>query len=639
VTAIAGLWRLDGRPDAAEACGRMLGPLAMYGRDDLGAWDGGDVALGRRLQRVLPEDAFDRQPLRGRGGVVLVADVRLDNRGELGDALGLTAERLRGLSDAAVLLAAYERWETESFDRLAGDYACAVWDGARRRLVLARDPTGRRPLCYHRAGALFAFASLPAGLHALPEIPREVDEARVAAFLLAPKSGADGLFKGVESLGGGQFVVVDRRGARTDRHWRPQPGAVRLPTADDYVEAAREQLDRAVAARLRGVSDVAAHLSAGLDSSGVAATAARLLAATGGRVHAFTAIPRAGYDDGGFSGRLVDEGPLAAAVAAMHPNIEHALIETGGRSPLASLERNLQLYQQPVPNLCNLVWLDAIHAAARDRGLGVLLSGAMGNFGLSYAGAALLPELIVAGQWGRWLTEGRAMVAGGARWRGVLANTCGPWLPAPLWRVARLLSGSAASDAARFTLVRPEFRRAFSGRVERLGVGVSDRPRRDAFGERLALLQGAAAVTQKGVLAEWGVDVRDPTADRRLLDFCLGLPTDQFLRDGQMRALAKRALADRLPPAVLAAPRRGLQAADWHEGLTADRARLGREVARIEACPAAARVLDLPRMRRLLETWPEGGWDRWPVTEAYRGALLHAVSAGHFIRRVAEEQR
>ena len=49
--------------------------------------------------------------------------------------------------------------------------------------------------------------------------------------------------------------------------------------------------------------------------------------------------------------------------------------------------------------------------------------------------------------------------------------------------------------------------------------------------------------------------------------------------------------------------------------------------------------LDLPRMRRLLETWPEGGWGRWQVTEAYRGALLHAVSAGHFIRRVAEQER
>ncbi|HZZ88671.1 MAG TPA: asparagine synthase-related protein [Caulobacteraceae bacterium] len=629
MSAIAGLWRLDGRPDAAASCARMLDALAPFGPDDASVWDGGDVALGRRLKHVLPEDVFDRQPLRAPAGLVLVADARLDNREELAAALGLSAADLRAGSDVDVLLAAYGRWGLDAFDHLAGDYACAIWDSGRRRLILARDPTGRRPLSFHRAAGLLAFATLPAGLHALAQIPRIVDPERTAAYLTAPSAGAAGVFKGVERVPAGSFLVADASGVRETRHWRPQPGLVRFARDDDYVDAAREHLDRAVAACLRGAGDVAAHLSAGLDSSGVAATAARRLAPSGGRVGAFTAAPRVGYAAGGLRGRLLDESQIAAGAAALYPNMDHAIVRGGG-SPLASLERNLRLYEQPAPNLCNLVWLDAVHAAARAAGHRVLLTGAMGNLGLSYAGLELLPELASSGRWMRWLAEGRAMRAAGARWRGVIANTFGGWLPAPVWRLAGRLNGSPAQDATTSTLVRPDILRALG----QAGAARSNRPRRSAFSARLALLQQASAVTQQGVLAEHGLDVRDPTADRRLLDFCLGLPTDQFMRDGVTRLLARRTLADRLPAQLFSAPR-GLQAADWHEGLAADLPRLRDEVERIARCPAAASVLDIARMRALAAAWPAGGWDSWEASETYRTALLGAVSAGHFIRRVS----
>jgi asparagine synthase (glutamine-hydrolysing) len=628
LTAIAGIWRLDGRPDAGEGCARMLAPLAMYGRDGVGAWDGGHVALGRRLQRVLPEDVFDRQPLHGHGGVVLVADVRLDNRAELEAELGLPDAQFHQMSDAAVMLAAYERWETDSFDRLAGDYACAIWDGARRRLVLARDPTGRRPLCYHRSGAFIAFATMPKGLHALAEVPYEADEARIAQFLLGPSAGVGPPFKGISQIGAGCFVIATQGGLETRRHWRPQPDSVRLASADDYAQRLRELLDQAVAARLRGVSEVGAHLSAGLDSSAVAATAARLLTPKGGRVHAFTAVPREGYDERAASGRLIDEGPLAAATAGIYPNIQHSRVRTKAVSPLATLDRNFELYEQPIPNLCNGVWIDSINAAARERGLQVMLVGDLGNIGLSYAGGELWPELLASGRWVHWLNEGRAMTARGARWRGVLAGTFGAWWPEPMWRVASRLNGSGAPARAGISLIHPE-------RIGAARPRPPSRPRRAAFPVRFAALRDGGAVTHKGVLAEYAIDIRDPTADRRVLDFCLGAPTDQFLRNGRMRALARRALADRLPAEVLDSPMRGLQAADWHEGLTADRERLADEIARLEVCPSAAAMLDLPRTRRLLEDWPQSGWHRPQIVEAYRVALMRGISAGHFLRRVA----
>src|SRR5262249_54078910 len=125
MTALAGLWRFDGRPDAADGCARMLAVQELYGPHDGAQWSDGGVALGRRLMRVLPEDTSDRQPLiGGEGRYVLVADVRLDNRDELIQILQIPAVQARDFADALILLAAIERWGVEScLSHLIGDYA------------------------------------------------------------------------------------------------------------------------------------------------------------------------------------------------------------------------------------------------------------------------------------------------------------------------------------------------------------------------------------------------------------------------------------------------------------------------------------------------------------------------------------
>ena len=112
MTALAGVWHLDGRPDAARDCARVLAAQRRYGPDSIGEWSDSGVALGRRLMRVLPEDTHDYQPLIGGAGrYVLVADVRLDNRNELINLLQIPGADAITCSDAAILLAAIERWD------------------------------------------------------------------------------------------------------------------------------------------------------------------------------------------------------------------------------------------------------------------------------------------------------------------------------------------------------------------------------------------------------------------------------------------------------------------------------------------------------------------------------------------------
>ena len=223
MTALAGLWRFDGRPDAAEGCARILTSQQLYGPHAVGQWTAGDVAFGRRLMHVLPEDAFDRQPLIGGDGrYVLVADIRLDNRNELTDALQIPSQH-GNLCDAAILLAVIERWEESFLDRIIGDYAFALWDSLRRRLLLARDPLGQRPLHYHRGNKFFAFASMPKGLHALPEVPYAPDEDAIAeSLVLMPETGARSFFRGIERVEPGHVVAITATGLSAHSYWQPR---------------------------------------------------------------------------------------------------------------------------------------------------------------------------------------------------------------------------------------------------------------------------------------------------------------------------------------------------------------------------------------------------------------------------------
>jgi len=197
---------------------------------------------------------------------------------------------------------------------------------------------------------------------------------------------------------------------------------------------------------------------------------------------------------------------------------------------------------------------------------------------------------------------------------------------------ARSLEPSTYSAINARRLAELDLRR----RARERNLDIHYRPWKDSRAMRLsALFRCDMGNFNKGVLGGWHIDQRDPTADVRLLEFCLSVPTEQFLQRGVQRALARRALSDRLPKLILDETRRGLQAADWHETLTADRGRIAAELERLESCPQAARALDLPRLRHLVENWPEEGWDRAEVVSAYRLALAAGVSTGHFVRRAS----
>jgi len=618
----------------------MLGSLASYGPHGSITAQDGPVAVGRALYRLLPEDRFDLAPQRSADGrFLLVADARIDNREALADRLALSGGDAARLCDAAFILRAWQRWGEDCVDHLTGDYAFALWDTECHRFVLARDFLGKRPLYFHRSEALFAFSSMPRGLHALDAVPRHPDEERAAEFLmLLPNAGTTrSFFEKVESLPSGHIATIDRNDVAMRRYWRPTRRDLGLRNTDDYTEALREQLDRAVRRQLRSTADgIGSELSAGLDSSAVTTAAALILAERGARLTAFTAVPPTGFAGTVPTDRLADEGPIAAATAALHANIDHVRLNDS-HTPFDCIERFYAWADEPVLNP-TAGWFLALLDAARSRGVKLLLGATMGNLSTSFSGVTAPAELAAAGRWGTLFRLGSALARSGDRpwyWTLALAGRAGlgPRVAAAIDRLCRsrymAFEEYSALNPARLSADEIKYR------ASERGLDTRYRPRLDGFETRVWGLQRTDPGSfVKSMLGGWGIDRRDPTADRELVEFCLSIPSEAHIVDGRLRGLARRTFGGRFPPELLAERRRGLQGADWTERMTAVRGEITAELDSLEELPLAARVIDLPRLRRLEREWKINPADRMS-RDGYQLALMRALSLGHFLRRTS----
>ncbi|HKP34745.1 MAG TPA: asparagine synthase-related protein [Sphingomicrobium sp.] len=593
--------------------------------------DVGPLSLGRNLHPMLPEDVYDRGPI-VRGPHALVADVRIDNREEIERSLGIGTDDAARQCDAAILFEALIAWGSDALNRLTGEFALAFWDGQRRRLLLARDVLGSRPLVFHRAPDFFAFASMPSGLHAIPGVPYAVNPEHLAESLaMLPERGSGTFFKGVDRVEPAHFLEITETSMTSSRFWQPsRPSGKRL-NPREYEEALRSVVDAATRAQLRGAGNtVAAQLSGGLDSSIVVTSAARQMPDR--TIVAYTAVPRRGFDGPIPPGVLANEADRAAATAGLYSNVEHVIVENGEQSPLDLITRAFPYQQQPVPNPCNNVWATSICRLARERGATVLLIGNAGNLTATYYGLQWLPELLRRGRLVKLARMSLGARRHGFRWLSVGAQVVGPFLPMGLWK--RL--SARVTELRQYAPVSPALSAALERKAGERGMDFSYRPRRDPFALRLwSLTRFDNGICFKGILGQWGLSVRDPLADKRVIEFCLSVPDEEYLRDGVPRSLARRAFGDRLPAEVTNATVRALQSPDWYEGLEKDWTAIRAEIAQIARSADVETVIDTAWLEESAASWPATGWEREDVIMRYRHGLLYGLSVGHFMRRVA----
>ena len=425
-------------------------------------------------------------------------------------------------------------------------------------------------------------------------------------------------------------------GATFSKHqfWNPENIAdVRFKRDHDYVEAFQERLDAAVKARLRSRRVPCASITGGLDSSSIAVIAADMLAANGSKLHTFTAVPEAGFIKEEIRGRYFDETPYVLKLQKPIPISSLILFRPSKGPILEQIAEQIRVGGDPLSGVLNGLWGMDLLAAVRSAGHNVMLTGEMGNHTMSYDGWPLLAELLLTGRWWRLFGE---ITSSGYRWRHLLRHrTIAPFIPAPLFRRYKQWRRGGRPPWYDFSAIHPEFA-ARSGVVDRAAreyLPFDAPPPRDGRLDRIRVGFNCYSETADWfakVRANFGIDIRTPAFDRRLVEFCIGIPQDQYLRKGRDRWLIRRAMQGRLPDVVLANRKTGVQSADWFPRLTRERDRIRAELKRLAENPDVASIVDLQRLTAILDDWPDREPPEYgPQAYPFFWALPQALGAAY----------
>jgi asparagine synthase (glutamine-hydrolysing) len=558
---ICGVFEFSGRPLAASTVAAMAGALRHRGPEATGVmlWprsglrrgEGAVIGLGHTRLKIIDLSDGANQPLANEDGSVwVILNGEIYNFIELRDELKSLGHQFRTESDTEAIVHLYEEMGPACVERLDGMFAFAVWDERTRRLFLARDRTGKKPLYWFADCSRFAFGSEIKALLAHPAIPRDIrPEALPLLFIHGYVPSPDTLYAGITQVPPGHSLIVDASGRRDlRRYWDwtfPRHGAASPASEGEAIGRLRELMTAAVRRRLIADVPLGAFLSGGVDSSIIVALMAGLMSQP---VKTFSI---------GFAGdRNFDETRYARLVAARYQTAHTEFIVEPKAFDL--LERLVRVYDGPFGDSSAIPTF--ILSELTRRHVTVALNGDGGDelfAGYLRFGAAIWAARIPSSLF----RLGRLATA---------------WLPPaanprhPLRRTARFFKEADGSWLERFSrwisifhddvtdLILP----SVAGEVKGLDRIAHFEPHLAQVRDRSRLSQllylNAKTYLHDDLLVKMdrasmahALETRSPFLDRELMEFAAMLPDRFKLRGSITKWILRRAFTDLLPPPIL----------------------------------------------------------------------------------------
>lgn len=543
MSALGGIFNLDGKPVDSEELIELGTALETHGPDGGDIVVLGSVGFVYRAFHTNRESRLEKQPLTSRQQHVVCWDGRLDNRAELIALLDRDFEANR--TDVAIVMAAYIELGLDSVTHLIGDFALSLWDHQARRLVLARDAAGPRPLYYHTNIERIVWSSELMPLLDLAAGDLEINDEYIAGYLARGVDVASTPYRGIHAVPPGFLVLIENGQVVVRRFWGLNSRSeIRYKTDEEYEEHFRSLFRDAVRTRMRVDSTVWATLSGGLDSSSIVCMADEVLKSRTVEASELKTVSYV-YDRSTTS----DERAFIQSVeeqrgcAGLH-------LREADHPPLAAFPDEIQL---SFPDFldCFVDRHQALCAAMRDDGARVLLTGHGGDE-LLCSSANPAPELGDLLLQGRLSNLHRSLSA----WANVLKR---PYLDL-FWRDGlvpllpprlQLLCGVKAN----FELP-PWYDRRF---VKRMNLRERYLQSDNVFGftrptgrdQATGYLSATKTIAKNSYRARGGIEVSHPFLHRPLVEFLQAIPFEQRVRPGEARSLMRRSLKDLLPEKIL----------------------------------------------------------------------------------------
>jgi asparagine synthase (glutamine-hydrolysing) len=547
----------------AAAAGRIqsaIATLAHRGPNQHGVFESEAVSLGAARLKIIDIDAGDQPIVSEDGDTVIVFNGEIYNHLELRRELEQRGYNFRSHSDTETVLNAFLEWDTECFSRLRGMFGVALWRESDRRLVLARDRMGIKPLYIARRGDDLYFGSELKAILVHPEIERCLSPEGLDCYLSLNYVPAPWtLVEGIEKLLPGQWLEWHRGAIRTDRYWR-LPGGKEERWSPEEAEL---ELDRLLKQSVREhlASDVplGVWLSGGLDSSSLVHYAAE---ASSSRLKTFSIT---------FRGRSFDETPYVRQVADAY-GTDHTELDLNPEQDLPGAIHDLAYYcDEPNADSGALpVWF--LSKLTKTRAT-VALSG---------EGADEL--------FGGYLMQRASLLAGNARRLpstalGMLLAAAQRW---PVsndkigfeYKLKRFLEGcrmpaarahvhwsGTFNDQEKRGLVRAQPAPALDSVLQELADAGDNLPAYLWFDQKYFLPDNILTKVDHASMAH-AVEVRPPFLDHRIVEFASTLPASLKIQGTRQKVILKNLMGSKLPPAILKRKKIGfdIPTHDWFRG-------------------------------------------------------------------------
>ena len=603
---ILGAFHSEGRLPDGDLFSRCVNTLRRRGPDDGGLWSDGQIRLGHRRLAVVDISPAGHQPMVSADGrYVIIFNGEIYNHEALRRQLSPHGGSWRSRSDTETLLEAFRTWGVGCLQRLQGMFAFGIWDSLERRLFVARDRLGVKPLYYSWRDGAFVFGSRPGALLPMSGAgagdfdPQALRTYLELGYIPAPLS----FHRHIHKLRAAHYALVDAHGIRLVRYWdyrhiRPDPALLKR-SENELIDELEELLQRAVRERLMSDVPLGAFLSGGVDSASILAA----MKSVGCRdLKAFTIA---------FKESAYNEGPAAQRIAK-HLQVEHVTEELSVTDLLALLPHYIEEYDEPFADSSAFPTMAAARLARQH--VTVTLSGDGGD------------ELFGGYHYYHLLGRIGRLSRLPAPLRDLLMRLSGK-LP---YHQAKLLAGVLARDnpAAQFNFMRScgkDFGTLVTDPVLR-----STQPSSDAFEAFAAGFAVDLSHAEVGMRLDMGLTLTDgylqkvdvatmafsledrcPMIDYRLVEWSMRLPVRYKIRGTETKYLLKKALCRHLPPELVYRPKWGfgVPVAQWLRGPLRSWAQdLLHDSSVMDRLP-----LERTRIRELFELHASGRRDAHPV--------------------------
>ena len=556
MSAITGIFYRDGRKVDPDQMKKMNDRLSHRGKDGSAIWCQGSVGLGHQMLWTTPESLQEKLPFHDeKAGLVITADARIDNRKELSQELSI--EDKEDVSDSYFILKSYEKWGEKCPEYLLGDFAFAIWDENEEKLFCARDHMGVKPFYYYLDDEIFVFGTEIKALFCVNNVPIKLNEFKIALYLKMIRTDKKFTFyKDILSLTSAHFLLINHDKSSKKKYWELDPNMKIIMNSDEeYFQAFHDIFVESINCRLRTVFPIGFDLSGGLDSSSVVCMAKKIIDKDSkGNIKTFSEIydnfPEC--DERNYIKKVVNKGA-----------IESNLIKCDDISPLDEIETLLFYQDQPfhTPFLSfNLQKFKKMN----NKSIRIYLNGFGGDLIISHAKDYFI-ELAITFKWKKLIKE---LISSSKRAKKSFYNefvnkVIFPLIPEcikimfkPIWNFIKLTKNQ---NKIIFGLPEDFLNENFSDQIKintykkkmEFKCKNSSKTAKEAHYISIFTysIQEEFEVREK-IVGDFDIEPRFPYYDKRLVEFCYGIPTEIKYKSGWDRFILRSSMKDILPKEI-----------------------------------------------------------------------------------------